>query len=83
MSDEKRGEMQSGICRMGADAGSPVVDPNGRSHEIGNLWIAGNSIFPSALPANPGLTIMALALRSAEAFFKQQIHTAQAKLRPY
>ena len=57
-----------GTCRMGTDAGASVVDGNGRSHEIDNLWIADNSVFPSALPANPALTIMALGLRSADAF---------------
>jgi choline dehydrogenase-like flavoprotein len=57
-----------GTCRMGTEPGSSVVDAAGRSHEIANLWIADNSVFPSALPANPALTIMALALRSADAF---------------
>jgi len=60
-----------GTCRMGTDASSSVVDPVGRSHEISNLWIADNSVFPSALPANPALTIMVLALRSADAFLRQ------------
>ena len=60
-----------GTCRMGTDANTSVVDGSGRSHSIKNLWIVDNSIFPSALPANPALTIMALALRSANAFLKQ------------
>ncbi len=60
-----------GTCRMGTDAQASVVNSVGRSHEISNLWIADNSVFPSALPANPALTIMALALRSADAFLKQ------------
>ena len=60
-----------GTCRMGQDATSSVVDANGCSHDIRNLWIADNSVFPSALPANPALTIMALALRSADAFLRQ------------
>ena len=60
-----------GTCQMGIDAGSSVVDGVGRSHDIANLWIADNSVFPSALPANPGLTIMALALRSARAYLSQ------------
>ena len=60
-----------GTCRMGANRSSSVVDPYGRSHDIANLWIADNSVFPSALPANPALTIMALALRSADAFLRQ------------
>ena len=60
-----------GTCRMGVDAGSSVVNAHGRSHDIPNLWIADNSVFPSALPANPALTIMALALRSARAYLSQ------------
>ena len=57
-----------GTCRMGHDAEANVVDAYGRSHEIGNLWISDNSTFPAALAANPALTIMALALRSARKF---------------
>ena len=59
-----------GTCRMGADPDLDVVDPVGRSHEVGNLWVCDNSVFPSALPANPALTIMALSLRTAEAFLR-------------
>jgi choline dehydrogenase-like flavoprotein len=59
-----------GTCRMGRDGDSAVVDPYGRSFEIDNLWISDGSTFPSSLAANPALTIMALALRSAEAFLK-------------
>ena len=57
-----------GTCRMGANPQDSVVDPFGRSHEIENLWICDNSVFPSALAANPALTIMALALRTAQHF---------------
>ncbi|MGI4829930.1 MAG: GMC family oxidoreductase [Janthinobacterium lividum] len=59
-----------GTCRMGVDPEASVVDPFGRSHEIPNLWISDNSTFPSSLAANPALTIMTLALRTAEAFLK-------------
>jgi choline dehydrogenase-like flavoprotein len=57
-----------GTCRMGTDPERSVVDPDGRSHEIDNLWICDNSVFPSALIANPALTIMALSLRTADRF---------------
>jgi choline dehydrogenase-like flavoprotein len=57
-----------GTCRMGTDPDRSVVDPDGRSHEVPNLWICDNSVFPSALSANPALTIMALALRTADRF---------------
>ena len=59
-----------GTCRMGTDRETAVVDADGRSFDIGNLWICDNSVFPSALVANPALTIMALSLRTAERFLK-------------
>lgn len=55
-----------GTCRMSADPDDGVVDPDGRSHDIPNMWICDNSTFPSALSANPGLTQMALSLRTAD-----------------
>jgi choline dehydrogenase-like flavoprotein len=55
---------------MGQDPDNNVVDPVGRSFDIPNLWICDNSVFPSSLAANPALTIMALGLRSAEAFLR-------------
>ncbi len=57
-----------GTCRMGHDADTSVVNADGRSHEISNLYISDNSTFPSALSVNPALTIMALALRTADKF---------------
>ena len=57
-----------GTCRMGTDGDAAVVDPNGRSFDVPNLLICDNSIFPSALAANPALTIMALSLRTADRF---------------
>ena len=57
-----------GTCRMGTDPDASVVDPQGRSHQVSNLFICDNSVFPSAMPANPALTIMALSLRTAAAF---------------
>lgn len=60
-----------GSCRMGVDRAQAVVGPQGRSFDVPNLWISDNSTFPSALPANPALTIMALALRSADCFLQQ------------
>ena len=55
-----------GTAPMGTDPTTAVVDPWGRSHEVDNLWICDGSIFPSSLPANPALTIMALSLRTAD-----------------
>ena len=57
-----------GTAMMGADASKSVVNPDGRSHEIPNLYISDNSTFPTALDVNPALTIMALSLRTADRF---------------
>ena len=59
-----------GTCRMGRDPDAAVVDADCRSHEVPNLYIVDNSVFPSAMPANPALTIMALSLRAAAAFLR-------------
>jgi choline dehydrogenase-like flavoprotein len=57
-----------GTCRMGHSDEEAVVDPNGRTYDVPNLYISDNSTFPSALSVNPALTIMALALRTADQF---------------
>jgi choline dehydrogenase-like flavoprotein len=57
-----------GTCRMGNDPERSVVNANGRSHDLSNLYISDASTFPSALSANPALTIMALSLRTADRF---------------
>ena len=61
-----------GTCRMGTDADAAVVDPDGRSFDVPNLIVCDNSVFPSSLAANPALTIMALALRTADRFLARR-----------
>jgi choline dehydrogenase-like flavoprotein len=51
---------------MGSDARTSVVDKFGRSHDIANLFICDGSILPTQGSANPGLTIQALAARTAD-----------------
>ena len=60
-----------GTCRMGHSPEENVVNANGRSFDIPNLYISDNSTFPSSLSVNPALTIMALALRTADHFLKE------------
>jgi choline dehydrogenase-like flavoprotein len=55
-----------GGARMGNDPGSSVVDKFGRTHEVPNLFCCDGSILPTQGSANPGLTIQALAVRTAE-----------------
>lgn len=57
-----RGGHLMGTCRIGAP-GEGVVDAELRHLELGNLFVAGSSAFPTYSPVHPTLTIAALALR--------------------
>jgi len=52
-----------GTLRFGNDPGSSVCQPDGRFHDIENLYAADGSLFPTSSGCNPTLTIMALATR--------------------
>ena len=52
---------------MGDSAADSVVDSFGKVHGVDNLYLAGSSIFRGSSGAvNPTLTIVALALRTAD-----------------
>lgn len=50
-----------GTLRFGAAAATSVCRPDGRFHEIGNLYGTGASLFPTSSGFNPTLTITAVA----------------------
>jgi len=54
-----------GTHRMGNDPATSVVDASQRSHDVPNLWIVGSGSFPTVATANPTLTLMGLAFKSA------------------
>ena len=56
-----------GAHRMGADPATSVVDATQRAHGHPNLWLAGGGSFVTSSWANPTLTIVALAIRTADA----------------
>ena len=56
---------------MGNDSRTSVVDKFGRTHGIANLFICDGSILPTQGSANPGLTIQALAARTADYLIAQ------------
>jgi choline dehydrogenase-like flavoprotein len=60
-----------GGCRMGANPRKSVVDKFGRSHDVPNLFVCDGSVFPTQGSANPGLTIQALAARTADYLISQ------------
>jgi len=57
---------QCGTARMSPTPSEGVVDPNGRSHEVQNLFVADASVFPSSAATNPTLTLVANAYRIAD-----------------
>ncbi len=54
---------QNGTLRFGRDPSASVLDANCKAHELDNLYVVDGSFFPSSAAVNPGLTIMANALR--------------------
>ena len=65
------GAHHMGTTRMHADARRGVVDENSRVHGVGNLFVAGSSVFPTGGWAPPTLTIIALTLRLADHLRRQ------------
>jgi choline dehydrogenase-like flavoprotein len=57
---------QCGTLCFGADRRTSVLDPFCRTHDVDNLFVVDASFFPSSAAVNPGLTIVAQALRVAD-----------------
>ena len=55
-----------GTTRMHTDPRQGVVDANCRVHGLGNLYVAGAAVYPTAGSANPTLTLVALSLRLSD-----------------
>ncbi|WP_245947551.1 GMC oxidoreductase [Bacillus taeanensis] len=62
---------EMGTCRMGTDPETSVTNPYGRVHGVQGLYIADNSVIPTSGAANPTLTTIALAIRTADYLMKQ------------
>ena len=54
---------QNGTIRFGRDPKTSALDVNCKAHDLDNLYVVDGSFFPSSGAVNPGLTIMANALR--------------------
>ncbi|MBA3949781.1 MAG: GMC family oxidoreductase [Acidobacteria bacterium] len=57
---------QCGTLVFGTDPARSVLDTFCRTHDVDNLFVVDASFFPSSAAVNPGLTIIAQALRAAE-----------------
>jgi choline dehydrogenase-like flavoprotein len=54
---------QAGTARFGSDPANSVLDLNCKAHELDNLYVVDSSFMPCIGAVNPGLTVMANALR--------------------
>jgi choline dehydrogenase-like flavoprotein len=75
-----------GGARMGKDPSTSVTDSFGRTHDIANLFVCDGSLLPTQGSANPGLTIQALAARTADYLISEggnvQVRRAGPDLHP-
>jgi len=60
------GSHHLGTARMHDDPRHGVVDADGKVHGIGNLFVAGSSVFPTYGSSNPTMNLVALVLRLAD-----------------
>ncbi|MES2294645.1 MAG: GMC family oxidoreductase [Pseudomonadota bacterium] len=60
------GNHHLGTTRMSADPRQGVVDAMSMVHGVGNLYVAGSSVFPTYGSSNPTLNLVALTLRLAD-----------------
>jgi len=54
---------QNGTVRFGRDPKTSALDVHCKAHDLDNLYVVDGGFFPSSAAVNPGLTIMANALR--------------------
>ncbi|MDG6951171.1 MAG: GMC family oxidoreductase N-terminal domain-containing protein [Nitrososphaerota archaeon] len=55
-----------GSCRMSADPSLGPTSPSGELHTVKNLFVGDSCVFPTTPAVNPMISIMAMALRTAE-----------------
>ena len=55
-----------GTTRMGADPRTSVIDPDGKSHDLDDLYIVDTGIMPTCTSVNPMFTVMALSDRISQ-----------------
>jgi hypothetical protein len=64
---------EAGTLWMGIDPTTSVTNLDGRFHHVSNAYVAGPAIFPTLGSANPSLTALALARRTALAIVRESI----------
>ncbi|MEI7024368.1 GMC oxidoreductase [Paenibacillus sp. y28] len=57
---------EMGTCRMGINPVTSAANLYGQIHGMSGLYVAGNCVIPTTVAANPTLTAVALAIRTAD-----------------
>jgi len=61
-----------GTARMGTDPRRSVIDPEGRCHDVPNLYVVDGSVMPTCGGVNPTSTIQAVALYIADGMIRRR-----------
>ncbi|KAI0265047.1 pyranose 2-oxidase [Gloeopeniophorella convolvens] len=61
----------TGTIRAGNDPETSVVNRDCRVHDIGNLYLGGNGVIPTAMACNPTITSVCYALHASDVIAKQ------------
>jgi hypothetical protein len=64
---------EAGTLWMGTDPNASVTDLDGRFHNVANAYVAGPAVFPTLGSANPSLTALTLARKTALAIVKRSL----------
>jgi hypothetical protein len=64
---------EAGTLWMGIDPAKSVTDLDGRLHHVSNAYVAGPAVFPTLGSANPSLTGLSLARRTALAIVSRSL----------
>lgn len=64
---------EAGTMWMGTDANTSVTNLDGRFHHLANAYVAGPALFPTLGSANPSLTALAIARRTASIIVTQSL----------
>lgn len=73
---------QCGTLVFGTDPAQSVLDPFCRTHDVENLFVVDASFFPSSAAVNPGLTIIAQALRVADHIMETELKIGRSTDQP-
>jgi hypothetical protein len=72
---------EAGTLFMG-NVGDSITDTNGKFHDVTNVYVAGPAIFPTLGSANPSLTAISLARRTARAIVSANAATTDPGFTP-